>query len=271
MSQYDLCKDICSQSNISKIEKDQHIPSFFLLEKFAERLMVKSEYLYSGISSKEFEVIKSKLYKHLEKMQYQDIKSIVKNYDLSNSSNYEKKIIYWMKSIVSDSCDNDRNEAERYYLFAESIKSEIEDVNLEIGLLNLRTILYRKNMRHSEIKGIYNKIFSIIKKNEVEGKMVIKMLLSMSTYYYHKKEYELVNEVSTYALKIIRQTECTYLLDYHLYNASSSLYYLGRYNESEKEQLDMAIMIAKYNNNITLLEAIYDFVDEISCSEKVSS
>lgn len=40
MSQSTLAQDICSQSNISKIEKGEHIPSFFILSLFAERLNV---------------------------------------------------------------------------------------------------------------------------------------------------------------------------------------------------------------------------------------
>ena len=92
MSQYELAANICSQSNISKIEKGLHTPSLHILSLLSDRLNIPVEYLYSNTSAIRFEHIKSMLYMYLEEQKYKDISDIVDLYPELYKSIYEKNL-----------------------------------------------------------------------------------------------------------------------------------------------------------------------------------
>ncbi len=264
MSQYELAANICSQSNISKIEKGLYTPSLHILSLLADRLNIPVEYLYSDTSAIRFEHIKSMLYMYLEEQKYEDISDIVDFYPESYKSKYEKKFIIWMKAISYDIVHHNRRQAIDYLKKAENIHPEVEDSELEIGILNLKTIVYRDTLSCAEMEEIYKEVFDKIVDSNIRGKITIKMLLSMSTYCYHKKLFKKVKEYSGYAIQLLNHSQNMYLLDYHLYNLSSALYYLNIQDDMAEQQLETAKALAIYNGNSKLLEVINEFQNKIT-------
>ncbi|QYA46033.1 hypothetical protein KYI13_12660 (plasmid) [Macrococcoides bohemicum] len=55
------------------------------------------------------------------------------------------------------------------------------------------SIILREDFSEREIHQLYDRIFNMIDKNPLPKTIVIKVLLSMSNYYYHAKIYRLVH------------------------------------------------------------------------------
>ncbi|WP_066297570.1 helix-turn-helix domain-containing protein [Bacillus sp. FJAT-29937] len=135
ISQKALSYNICSQSEISRIENNSINPSSFILQKIAERLGVNVEYFYhdrDSIRQDYIDEIKRQLeryrrlrdYKEIEKILIYESKSpvILKN-------EYMKKYIQWHKGIVA------------YHLYS----------NPELALKELEEIINTENI-YSELK-----------------------------------------------------------------------------------------------------------------------
>ncbi|WJP96749.1 helix-turn-helix domain-containing protein [Macrococcus bovicus] len=266
MSQSTLAQDICSQSNISKIEKGEHIPSFFILSLFAERLNVSPDYLYSGSDQSNFGEFSRLMNRYLEKQQYGLIEEALKDYPPTFFTDHEKKFIYWLKAVVAD-YNGKQREARKLLVVAEKIHSEINDYILDINILHLKTILFRHEYSPAKINSIFLKIFDHIKRNNIKDNITIKMLLSMSTYSYNLEDFESVIAYSKLAIAELTRDNNMYLLENHLYNYASAMYHVGRMTQKEKEQIEVAFTLAKYNNNkalydtiITFKETYYDYV-----------
>lgn len=271
ISQASLAKNLCSQSNISRIEKDIYTPSLFLLNRFAYRLDVELEYLYSGNSGRNFEEIKLKLYQYLYRRKYSEIKEILDNYDEDYPTLYEMKTVYWMKAIIEDQLHSNTEAAKRYISNAISLVPEVDDYYLEIGILNSYALIYKNELDDKKVKQIYNEIFEKINSNNIKGELPVKILLSMAFYYYHAKNYENVFKFSAKAIKILNNDNSMYLLDYHLYNFASSLYYLDKNKGLDEEKIQIAESIAKYNSNQELLDTIKEFRELVAAESNMSN
>lgn len=57
ISQVELAKGICTQATISNIESETNLPSFYVLEKIAEKLEISLEAFYKQNSTKESEIM----------------------------------------------------------------------------------------------------------------------------------------------------------------------------------------------------------------------
>ncbi|MBC9875554.1 helix-turn-helix domain-containing protein [Macrococcoides bohemicum] len=264
LSQADLARGICTQSNISRIEKGQHTPTSHILDLFAKRLDIDLNYLYSGIENYNLEEFKNKVYDCIEYADYTTLKHFVDDMNLESKTEYEKKIKLWIKAVVMYRCDEDIEGAKRYIKKADNIESEVSDPNLEIQILNSISIILREDFSENEIEHLYERIFNIIEKNPLPKKIVIKVLLSMSNYYYHAKVYRYVHQNAKKAIDILKKANSMYLLEHHLYNYASSLYYLNEYTPEMHEYMKLAYQICIYKDNNELMEYIEEMMDNVS-------
>lgn len=263
LSQADLARGICTQSNISRIEKGQHTPTSHILDLFAKKLDIDLNYLYSGIEGYNLEEFKKKVYYCIEYADYPTLKQFVDDMTEEFKTEYEKKIKYWIKAVVLYRCDENIEDAKKYIKKAELIKSEVSDPNLEIQILNTMSIILREDFSEREIHQLYDRIFNMIDKNPLPKTIVIKVLLSMSNYYYHAKIYRLVHQNAKKAIDILKKANSMYLLEHHLYNYASSLYYLDEYTPEMHEYMKLAYQICKYKGNNELMEYIEEMMDNV--------
>ena len=227
MSQKTLCQGICTQSNISRIENGTHVPSYILLTELAVRLGVDTDELYPDQRNCfEMDIVKVRVYKLLEEQNYQAIHQLLK----MDEEQIEKKYLrfyYWAKAVTAFHVQENLDEAKKYIQLAKETKRHIYDAYLEINIRHVETVLYRNDYCDEEIIAVYQDIIELINVNKINGNLVIKILLSISTYHYHKKEYHLTNKASSLAIKLLKKARSVYLLDYHLYNEATSRYYMG--------------------------------------------
>lgn len=260
ISQKELSHDLCTQSNISKIEKGLYSPSLYLCKGFAEKLNVSVEFLYSGIEGNNFESFKERLFEDYCELRYEKIEEFLNSYKPNQTSNYEKKMMCLMRAVVAYQIHKNIDLSRNFLLLSEKILSEVNDYKLELAILHVKAIIFRDVFSNEEILEIYKKLTSMIFVNDCDDKMTIKILLSISTFYYHNENYKKVHDISKFALSLLEKNKSRYLLNYHLYNAYSSLHYLGSFGEKEKLALEYAKYDAMYFGDIVLLENIEEIL-----------
>ncbi|EEM41800.1 Transcriptional regulator, Xre [Bacillus thuringiensis serovar sotto str. T04001] len=105
MSQSELCHGICSQSQISKIEKGIIYPSSILLYQLSERLGIDPNYIFALTKNKKIkyiENVKCVMRDCVKQKEYNELYEIVKKEKTKIISNQKKinNFYYGMKRLL---------------------------------------------------------------------------------------------------------------------------------------------------------------------------
>ncbi|QEL82682.1 XRE family transcriptional regulator (plasmid) [Bacillus sp. JAS24-2] len=105
ISQSELCHGICSQSQISKIEKGVIYPSSILLYQLSERLGIDPNNIFALTQNKKIKYVKNVKYvikDCLKQKQYKELYEIVKKEKNLNNfqTNEEKQFLIWHEAIA---------------------------------------------------------------------------------------------------------------------------------------------------------------------------
>ncbi|MBM7690726.1 transcriptional regulator with XRE-family HTH domain [Peribacillus deserti] len=111
LSQKEVCEGICSQAQISKIEKGEVYPSAPTLYQITKRLGLDLNYFFeSGLSQRQdyAEEVKKQLAAARRNKNYEDVKEIVKsemNNPIFTSSKENQQLLLWNKGVYEYSLD----------------------------------------------------------------------------------------------------------------------------------------------------------------------
>ncbi|MDT3499232.1 helix-turn-helix domain-containing protein, partial [Bacillus toyonensis] len=99
MSQSELCHGICSQSQISKIEKGMIYPSSILLYQLSERLGIDPNNIFALTQNKKLKYVMRDCAKQ---KQYKELYEIVKQEKKQNNfqSKEDKQFLIWHEAIA---------------------------------------------------------------------------------------------------------------------------------------------------------------------------
>ncbi|ERN52027.1 helix-turn-helix domain-containing protein [Alkalihalophilus marmarensis] len=226
LTQKDLASGICTQAQISNIEKGSLNPSCSVLYAFSQKLFVDMNYFFdlnSNKPSQHFTKIEHLINQLKTERNYDSIKYIVDNELTLNSnkySSYEKRYLLWHQGISI------------YYLSG-SIDESIQRLN-ELVIINPSTPL--DTLLNINIKTS----IAIIKQ---EGK-------------YYTEAYNLFLEASEELLNVT-ELDHTYQVQLKiLFGLSQTLSYLGKYNESKTYSLK-AISLCVEKDTLYLLADCY--------------
>ncbi len=105
ISQSELCRGICSQSQISKIEKGIIYPSSILLYQLSERLGVDPNYIFALTQNKKLKYVENVKYvirDCIKQKQYEELYEIVKKRKTKIISSQKKinNFYYGMKQLL---------------------------------------------------------------------------------------------------------------------------------------------------------------------------
>ncbi|EJR54673.1 hypothetical protein IIM_01613 [Bacillus cereus VD107] len=105
ISQSELCYGICSQSQISKIEKGIIYPSSILLYQLSERLGIDPNYIFALTQNKKLKYVENVKYvirDCIKQKQYKELYEIVKKEKNENNfqSKEDKQFLIWHEAIA---------------------------------------------------------------------------------------------------------------------------------------------------------------------------
>ncbi|WJP96755.1 helix-turn-helix domain-containing protein [Macrococcus bovicus] len=243
MTQKDLANGICTQSQISKIEKNEIIPLSNLLISIAERLQISVDNLVNHIYDHERVEIhfpKSVFDKLLLSRDYDAIESLAKNLIFEKLKYEEQIYVKWLLLIVSNVNKQEYiiDELQNLYTENQHISND-----LKMNILNSIAIQYRVNNDYKKSKEYFEKALSHNNEN-VDKKLLIKILYNMSNVLFYMEDWTNLLELVQDAINYVYQNNIYEIYPELVYSKYYSMKKLS-INFSNKEELIIARFIAK--------------------------
>lgn len=99
----ELCKGLCSQSELSKILVESKILSYFVMQRLLERMGISTESFEYIVPEKDYELcdLRYEIEHNLQEKQFENIKDLLEQYDSKIYNNtVHKQYIYYIKALV---------------------------------------------------------------------------------------------------------------------------------------------------------------------------
>ncbi|PFE17208.1 helix-turn-helix domain-containing protein, partial [Bacillus thuringiensis] len=157
ISQSELCHGICSQSQISKIEKGMIYPSSILLYQLSERLGIDPNNIFALTQNKKFKYVENVKYvikDCLKQKQYKELYEIVKKEkDEKNfQAKEDKQFLLWHEAIAVFEVNRSIKTALK--LLNNALKLTLTNVDFlserEIDIMQTMSIFYAENKEYEK-------------------------------------------------------------------------------------------------------------------------
>ncbi len=275
ISQRELAKDLCDQSLISRIEKNEIYPSAPLLYELAKRLGVDINYFFTDqnkpTSTLDYVEEFCKQVRHLiNRRQYEEVFFMIKREEKSPlfRRRQTRRFILWAKGVCTFYLEDNHLEAIAYIDEALSIHETTQKnyCEEEIEILISKAILYSEKNDYKEAVQIFLEALHHFKRLPFSGDTKIEMRLyyNISKSYFQQKQFQ---ESIEYARKGIYQgiqSQQFYLLGHLYYQKGEAYLYL------EKRELAISNMKeALWLFEKTKQKVLFDYVTQEI--EKISS
>lgn len=256
LSQQALAKGIATQSQISKIEKNELQPGSQLLFNISRRLNCSMDFLYVGDElDTQLEQKLKVIERLLEDRDYDALIPIIDGNYLSNGSVDEIAASKWVRSIIG------------YYKYGEVEQSlqMIEEayqlidsnmyVKLQVSICNTRAVFYYSQNENEKAKSSLEQGLEIAKRLNVDDSYQIKLLYTLSNIYSSERAYDRCLAYAQTALDITINSSRYKLYSELIYNIVHSKIEMKISNDSDKKQLEVALFLSEQSkkHNITIL------------------
>lgn len=168
MSQEDLCKNICSQSEISRIENNKINPSSYILQQIAKKFGVSIDYFNhttDSVRDDYKEVVKKLFERNRRERNYLEIERIIKqeaNSPAIINCKYMIDYMNWHRGIITYHLHGNAELALKLLNSSLDLNEAIYS-DLEIEILNSMGIICRNEKRYEEGQLYFEKALNSIK------------------------------------------------------------------------------------------------------------
>ncbi|MEK4956389.1 helix-turn-helix domain-containing protein [Bacillus sp. CH_442] len=231
ISQSDLCHGICSQSQISKIEKGVIYPSSILLYQLSERLGINPNNIFALTQNKKLkyiENVKFVIKDCLKQKQYKELYEIVKKEKNLNNfqTKEEKQFLIWHEAIAIFMVDKSLKTALDFLNNALKLTLTNSDFlsEREIDIMQTMAIFYAENKEYEKSINILKRCLSNFNKldfprdKEIKLKIMLNLAKSLDFTYQHEEAIKYIDK----GIKLAINLNTLYLL--------GELYYLKGWN-----------------------------------------
>ncbi|MEB9387293.1 helix-turn-helix domain-containing protein, partial [Bacillus cereus] len=200
ISQSDLCHGICSQSQISKIEKGVIYPSSILLYQLSERLGVDPNSIFALTQNKKLkytENVKYVMRDCIRQHQYKELYEIVTREKYTNNfqTKEDKQFLIWHEAIAIYCVNNSTKVA--LTLLNNALKLTVTNIDFlserEIDILHTMAILHAENKEYKKSITILKRCLNNFNKldfprdKEIKLKIIYNLAKNLSyTYQYEE-------------------------------------------------------------------------------------
>ncbi|MBY6052604.1 helix-turn-helix transcriptional regulator [Cytobacillus firmus] len=270
-SQKDLAKDICTQAQISKIEKGDVLPLASTLYFISQRLGVDINYFFEHGTTPRLDYVQevnNQLRIARRNLDYPLIKEIVKSEErnplfTSNKKNFQN--LLWHKGIYKYHVDHQLEQALSFIDRAINLTFEKVWSEREIEILNSKGILLYEAGRYTEALDIYLQAM-----NHLEGILFLidetvrsRLLYNTAKTYTDLKDYDRSTKLCHEAIESCLEKDQLFLLG-HLHYHIGFNYELQEQFVLAKKYMEQALDIfrlqrdERYNDYIRGKVAIFD-------------
>ncbi|RXK19161.1 helix-turn-helix domain-containing protein [Macrococcus sp. DPC7161] len=264
MTQKELAKGISTQSQISKIEKNETIPLASLLIDIAKKLNLSLDQLVmNDYQSPSFETIEYDIYKQLlVTKEYKKIENLISAIDLNLLKPADKIYIQWLHLIV------------KYNLYEADIIDDINhlmeqnkgylSVEMRINIYNTLGIIYRQRGDYQNACDQFNEAISYQQNKMVDKCLLIKVQFNYATVLISKKEYAKLYEQSVESINLSYQCNDVSILPELIFHKFYALWKMTNNINAIRQnnrEIDFAMFLAEKQLKMNVRDMFQDLIN----------
>ncbi|PGN48626.1 transcriptional regulator [Bacillus cereus] len=239
ISQSELCHGICSQSQISKIEKGMIYPSSILLYQLSERLGIDPNNIFALTQNKRLKYVENVKYvikDCLKQKQYKELYEIVKKE--KNLNNFqtkdEKQFLIWHEAIAVFMVDKSIKTALDFLNNALKLTLTNSDFlsEREIDIMQTMAIFYAENKEYEKSITIFKRCLTNFNKldfprdKEIKLKLMLNLAKCFDFTYQHEEAIKYIDK----GIKLAINLNTLYLLGELFYLKGQCLLKMKQHN-----------------------------------------
>ncbi|MCI4056645.1 helix-turn-helix transcriptional regulator [Bacillus cereus] len=239
ISQSELCHGICSQSQISKIEKGMIYPSSILLYQLSERLGIDPNNIFALTQNKRLKYVENVKYvikDCLKQKQYKELYEIVKKEkNLNNFQTKEdKQFLIWHEAIAIFMVDKSIKTALDFLNNALKLTLTNSDFlsEREIDIMQTMAIFYAENKEYEKSINIFKRCLTNFNKldfprdKEIKLKLMLNLAKCFDFTYQHEEAIKYIDK----GIKLAINLNTLYLLGELFYLKGQCLLKMKQHN-----------------------------------------
>ncbi|PHF30011.1 transcriptional regulator [Bacillus wiedmannii] len=266
ISQSELCHGICSQSQISKIEKGVIYPSSILLYQLSERLGVDPNNIFALTQNKKLKYIENVKYvikDCIRQHQYTELYEIVtKEKNLNNFQTKEdKQFLLWHEAIAIYLVNNSIKSA--LTLLKNALKLTLTNIDFlserEIDIMQTMAIFHAENKEYKKSINILRRCLTNFNKLDFprDKEIKLKIIYNLSKCLSYTCQYEEALKYIDKGIQLAINLNTLYLLGELYYGKGSNLLKLKQSNdENVANNMKTALFIFELTKNENKLKII---------------
>ncbi|GGB02467.1 helix-turn-helix domain-containing protein [Macrococcus hajekii] len=254
MTQADLAKNICTQSQVSRIEKNEIMPSSDTLYQIACRLNVSMDYFF-GVEPVNNTIRGKKICEdYLESKDFETLEVFVDAQLQTVLTEYEHRYLTWVKAVCAGYTKPDLRLAIKTLedLLENPIK--YQDYELEASIHNSLAIFYRKTKEADKAETQIRKARYIINENHLFNETAAKIYYQYATFLVSEEKYEECLDIADEGIEICIKYNILFLLDNLIYLACGSKQELDIISQRDRDLCAVGYGLAKMKNNTVLID-----------------
>ncbi|QUW38073.1 helix-turn-helix domain-containing protein [Bacillus cereus] len=239
ISQSELCHGICSQSQISKIEKGMIYPSSILLYQLSERLGIDPNNIFALTQNKRLKYVENVKYvikDCLKQKQYKELYEIVKKE--KNLNNFqtkdEKQFLMWHEAIAIFMVDKSIKTALDFLNNALKLTLTNSDFlsEREIDIMQTMAIFYAENKEYEKSINIFKRCLTNFNKLDFprDKEIKLKLMLNLAKCFDFTYQHEEAIKYMDKGIKLAINLNTLYLLGELFYLKGQCLLKMKQHN-----------------------------------------
>ncbi|MDA1633238.1 helix-turn-helix domain-containing protein [Bacillus cereus] len=266
ISQSELCHGICSQSQISKIEKGMIYPSSILLYQLSERLGIDPNNIFALTQNKKLKYVENVKYVMRDctkQKQYTELYEIVKQE--KNESNFQlkedKQFLIWHEAIAIFHVNKSIKTA--LNLLNSALKLTVTNGDFlserEIDIMQSMAILYGENKEYEKSINILRRCLTNFNKLDFprDKEVKLKIIFNLAKISGHANQHEEAIKYNDMGIKLAINLNTLYLLGELYYGKGWNLLKLKQYNEEDvADNMKKALFIFELTEKENLIKMV---------------
>ncbi|MBC2683759.1 helix-turn-helix domain-containing protein [Bacillus toyonensis] len=273
ISQSELCHGICSQSQISKIEKGMIYPSSILLYQLSERLGIDPNNIFALTQNKKLKYVKNVKYVMRDcakQKQYKELYEIVKQEKKQNNfqSKEDKQFLIWHEAIAI--FEVNRSTKTALTLLNHALKLTLTNSDFlserEIDIMQTMAIFYAEHKEYEKSINILRRCLTNFNKldfprdKEIKLKIILNLAKLLELTYQHEEAIKYLDK----GIKLAINLDTLYLLGELYYLKSQYLLKIKQHNEEDVvNNMKKALFIFELREKEHYIQMIKDELIEI--------
>ncbi|MGG4556402.1 helix-turn-helix domain-containing protein [Bacillus toyonensis] len=273
ISQSELCHGICSQSQISKIEKGMIYPSSILLYQLSERLGIDPNNIFALTQNKKLKYVKNVKYVMRDctkQKQYKELYEIVKQEKKQNNfqSKEDKQFLIWHEAIAI--FEVNRSTKTALTLLNHALKLTLTNSDFlserEIEIMQTMAIFYAEHKEYEKSINILRRCLTNFNKLDFprDKEIKLKIILNLAKFLDLTHQHEEAIKYLDKGIKLAINLDTLYLLGELYYLKSQYLLKIKQHNEEDVvNNMKKALFIFELREKEHYIQMIKDELIEI--------